>query len=183
MIDNTSVAQAFQDIHTFVDQKLAELIPADPPAPPPAASYLILPTTVQLFGPVHTNGSASESQTTPKYIGAARTCSLHPLHFETALAEIDSAYVRVLWTPNTAGNFINIIHADNGPSNETLMGVIQGVNGGTPVVGGLWITDQLKALQAAGVMKHIGFMFGGNGIAATFYEVELQINFRIPVRP
>lgn len=184
MIENALVQQAFQEIHTFVDLKLSELIPATPPAPAPSPApdpgSWYIPTTVQLFGPVHANGAVTDNATTPKFIGNALSCSCHPMHFELPMAPIHSAYVRVIWAPGNAANYINVTSADDGPSNIQVLGVIQGANVATPVPGGVWITDQLKALQAAGVMKQIGFQLGGNGSAVTVYEVELQINFCIP---
>lgn len=183
MIDLTHVQQRFQALKDLIDAQYLELVALDSAAPPPSVppqEWVCLPTTVQLFGPVHANGAVSDSATTPKFIGNALSCSMHTLDFDKPMAEIESAYVRVIWVPGSAANFINVVHADNGPQNITTIGQIIGENLNTPRVSGVFITEQIQALQAAGVAKNIGFQIGGNGTSMTLFEVELQINFRIP---
>lgn len=182
MIQLSEAQQRLQAVKDLIDVFIQELGELDT-VPSPARDFVIVPTTVQLFGPVHANGAVSDSATTPKFIGNALSCSFHQINFDTPLAEIESAFVRVIWVPGSAGNFLNVVSADNGPSNLNTLGVIPGENLNTPRVSGVYITDQLRALHAGGVMKQIGFQIGGNGTGMTVFEVELQINFKIPITP
>lgn len=145
----------------------------------------IVPTNIQLFGPAQTPSSViADTAASPKWVGMALSGSTHRFPFSTPMAPVSSARLLVLWASRNTANYVQLVTADDGPSNITEIVRVQGNGSMGPSVQGVDITAQLNALIAAGVDKHLGFRIGGDGINQwVLYEVQLEINYAVGTTP
>ncbi len=142
----------------------------------------VIVTNIQLFGPAQTtNETVTDTAGTPKWIGSVLSGSTHFFPFSKGVAPVASARLLVLWAPRNVANYVRLVTADNGPTNIVEIARVQSNGNMGPTAQAIDITQVMNNLITAGIDKQIGFQIGGDGINAwTLYEVQLEINYRLP---
>lgn len=149
---------------------------------PSFAQNKVFATNIQLFGPAQTtNETVTDTAGAPKWIGSVLSGSTHRFQFSKGFLQVESARLLVLWAPRNVANYVRLVSADDGPSNIVEVARIQSNGNMGPTAQAVDVTQVLNNLIAAGVDKQLGFQIGGDGLNAwTLYEVQLEINYRLP---
>lgn len=140
---------------------------------------MIVPSFIQLFGPVQFAGALNTHVGgTFTFPGAALTASTAMLRFDMGLAPVAFAQWVVVWTPINPIAAIRLVHFDDGPQNIVEMARIQGQNSATPLNKRAVVTEQINWLVDGRVKKNIGFQVQDDNVSNwTLFEVCLELHF------
>lgn len=136
----------------------------------------MIPVTIQLFGPVQSNGALVDSAGAAwQFCGNALSASTQALWAQFGLNSLAFARWLTIWTPN--GNTCRLAYMDDGPSNIAGIASVTSDHT-TPIPQSANVTDVLNYLIAQGVNKQLGIQFAGDGITTfTLYSSRLELIF------
>lgn len=141
---------------------------------------IYVPVTYQLSGPDADGVLSGTAPANFSFVGNALSASSKRLYLQYGTPRVEYAFFNVIWTSGSTSNEVELIHADNGPTNIVQIGSILASAAGSPVNDGLDVTTGLDNLAQAGVFKNVLWRIRG-GSSYTIYEVRLEIVWRYTI--
>lgn len=138
---------------------------------------IYVPVTYQLCGPDPDGAIAGTAGGSFAFVGSALSSSSKRIAFQYGSMRCEFARFQVVWTAGLITNEVELVHADDGPTNITQIGSLFPSTTGTPVNSAIDVTSGIDALAVAEVSKNLLWRIRGGG-SYTIFEVRLEVVWR-----
>ncbi len=131
-------------------------------------------------GPSYPSGFSGVNSSTYTWNGAALSNNVSTFRFDFQPGKtLRFARLLCVWTPNSSGAGIKILHMDDGPTNLTDIAECPHSGQTTPIVSAVDITASINTLISNGSKKHLGWQSKSNGVTPpTIYKISLELVYQ-----
>lgn len=165
-----------------IDSMLAARLPE-----PHQPGSVVIPTFLNLFGPLPGNGFVVEPIGPEWSFLTAVTANTKLFDFWLGYPAVARARWMLVWTPNNIAMAARLVAFDQATAGqiqgEIELARIESLGHMTPVPQAVLITEKFQALVNAKEQRHIGMQLKGDGVNRfTIFESRLELNFALITR-
>lgn len=143
-------------------------------------STIYVPVTYQLSGPDADGVLSGTAPGSFGFVGSALSASSKRIAFQYGTMRCEFARFQVVWTSGSLSNEVELVHADDGPTNITQIDSLFPASAGSPVNSSVDVTAGIDALCVAEVSKNLLWRIQG-GATYTIFEVRLEVVWRYEI--
>lgn len=141
---------------------------------------IFVPVTYLLTGPNPVGVFSGTAPANYAFAGNALSASSQRFSVNYGTPRVEIAVFTVVWTSGSLSNRIELVSADDGPTNITQLVEVSPASAASPIVTDAIVTTQLDNLAQAGVFKQLLWRIKGGG-SYTIYKVHVDVVWRYTI--